>query len=226
MAEEKDGSDTRDKPEDGSNAESGSESRSKIPLMCGMLCIVSITVLLMITEWLTDASVMLLRWRLCLLCICMVPFVMMSVGSDTVAKIVSVISLLCILVLCVTMYCDRNEVIRMYAPGQSLGDSQAEQIGELMKRPVVLLLGGATELPASLAQYNQLGPEFNKKLSGRMKPSETPTKKMSKGSLSAKELKAVRYSGIAERVILLMPDEFVNDDNHKKQGYKKLDGDQ
>lgn len=121
--------------------DNSSNNKTKIPLICGMLCLVSITALLMITEWMTDASVMLLRWRLCMLCICILPFVMMNVGNNVFAKIVSIISLICVLALCVTMYYDRNEVIKMYSTEQNLGDAQTEQIKRLMRRPVVVLLG-------------------------------------------------------------------------------------
>lgn len=55
-----------------------------------------------------------------------------------------------------------------------------------------------------------------------MKPSEIPTKELSEDSLSVQQVKITRYSGIAERVILLMPGQFITEGNHKKQGYKKM----
>lgn len=208
-------------------AEEQEGRKSKVPFVCGMGCLICITALLMTTEWLTDASVMLLRVRLCLLCICILPFAMMGIGNGSVAKIVSIASFVCILVVCVTMFYDRNRVVRIYIADESIDEAQTKHIEGLLERPIVLLIAGkAKGLPESLEKYNKLNMEFYKQVSGRMKPDEIPKDDLPKEDLNTDRLRSARYSGISERTILLVPSELINEKNYAAESYTEVKKDQ
>ncbi|KAI4291731.1 hypothetical protein PAPHI01_1005 [Pancytospora philotis] len=202
----------------------GEESElSKVPFVCGVLCMLAIVLLLLVTEWLTDASVMLMPVRLVLLGIAIVPFICMPFRKRAVLDILSVLALVCVLVLCCSLYYDRNRVLRFYTPNSSLTPAEEQSILDALQRSAVILLSGEiAQLPDSLAQYNELSPDFMLKLSDRLKPNELPSATIDAADVSYQQVTSIRFSGIMSRVVLRVPAALITGDNYTEAGYASI----
>ncbi|KAI5169840.1 hypothetical protein PAEPH01_1044 [Pancytospora epiphaga] len=204
-------------------AENEENKKSRIPFYCGIGGVFVITILLLITEWLTDASIMLNRWRLSFLVIVLIPFLFIGINLGVIGDIVAIVVFLIILGLSISLYVDRNRVERIFIGTQTMDESQTNSIMDLLKRPVTVSIGGdITELPESLKKYNNFSSDEYKKFNDRFNPHEGPSKDVEQKDLTPNKMDHVRLSGIKEHAIVMIPSNVVTTETYESHGYKAV----
>lgn len=202
------------------------EHRSKIAIFCGLASVCALFSLFLVTEYLTDASIMLLRVRIALCSIVIIPFIAYNIKNRLLSTILSVGTLIAVIVLSVSMYIDRNQVIKLYIENNTLSEDQQSAIKYYMKKPKVLLIAAKDnniELPEQVAEYSDLDENTTKALNDRFNPHKPPDTESPEDVIKAGNIGSVRYSGIQERLIFILPNEMINKNNYGSNGFIKLE---
>ena len=185
-----------------------------------------VLLLLLITELLIDASVLLCIWLLLFAAVCIiVPIILAFVPYKTVAKYGSIACGVLTVILCILLFYRRNKVTFLYVPEGTTNvsnaghhaDTYAKLKSALYPSGVVVVVGGemtvsgpmsedndftkaeSNELPGTIKKLNERAAKVAG-TSGKQEPSDQKLDAFS--SLPIEKLTKVYYSGIWWRAII------------------------
>ena len=199
--------------------------RARIAVFSGLASLCVLFTLFILTEYLTDASITLLRVRLALCSIVLLPFVAYNIKNRWLSHILSLGTLVCIIILCSSMYVDRNRAVRLFVKEPKLTEAQSEAIIKLLERPVIVLLAtenDSLELTDELVEYADLDTEVREAINARIKPTRAPMVSDPNDAIDTPVRSDVRFSGVKERVVIVITGDVITEGNFRNVGFKEL----
>lgn len=202
-------------------SEEESGKSNKLPLICGGLSLASIFVLFFITEMLTDASVMLQTYLMCLLIVIIIPFMAIKIKDKTLSNAMSLIGLISTVAVCIILYIRRNKVEKILLESNTLDDELVEKILKSMENSQVYVLAGSgnLDLPEKLKKFEDIEDESLIKLGERL-GDPTKAKDSQTISFSTQNVEKLRYSGLQRNLVLYIGGNVINKNNYERLNFK------